>query len=225
MNRLFSGVWLLVFGVVSLGLICPASAATSGPYTTSTPIPMTTTDWSGTLAFPEFNSSLGTLTEVDLSLTGGLQTTLTVTNDAASASSGTATTEVEMTIQDAGTDLAAPGPTLYSPGFGYSLGPGDNATSGLLTQSGTATNAYTSGVVLAEFNGPGTILLNASTFTQTLLANTGGNTAASQVTAADLTGTVTYQYTPTPAPEPSTLVLLGIAGVGLVGYLWRRRQV
>ena len=42
----------------------------SGPFTTSTPIPYTLTDWTGSLSFPMFNSALGTLTEVDMTLNG-----------------------------------------------------------------------------------------------------------------------------------------------------------
>jgi hypothetical protein len=42
-------------------------------------------------------------------------------------------------------------------------------------------------------------------FTQTLLENSGGNTTSSQVTYANLTGTVTYEYV-VPVPEPTTMV-------------------
>jgi hypothetical protein len=69
--------------------------------------------------------------------------------------------------------------------------------------------------------GNGNISLNASTFTQTLLANTGGNTAASQVTDANLTGNVIYTYTV--VPEPSTFGLLAL-GLSALPLLRRQRQ-
>jgi hypothetical protein len=47
-----------------------------------------------------------------------------------------------------------------------------------------------------------------------VVANTGGNTAASQVSDASLDGTVTYFYTP--VPEPSTVVLLGFGAVSML---------
>ncbi len=198
-------------------------ADTSGPFTTSTPIPVTLTDWTGSLAFPQFNPALGTLESVELDLSSGLTTTLTVQNNAESGSTGTVKTELQVTVQDGGNNLNAPELDLLSPSFGYSLNAGQGITSGLLTENGSDDEVYTSAPVLSEFTGGGTITLPASTFTQTLLANTGGNTNAQQVTDADLTGTVTYTYTPVPTPEPSTLVLLGAAAVGLLGYPWRRR--
>jgi len=196
-------------------------AATDGPHTTSTPISLTTTDWGSSLDFPKFDSSLGTLTQVELDLNGHLETTITVTNSAASASSGTAQTEVQFTVQDGGSNLIVPElDLLSSPAYSYSLAPGGSSTSGLITKNGSSSDMYSLPAVLAEFNGPGTITLSASTFTQTLLANTGGNTAADQVTSASLTGSVIYTYTP--VPEPGTLVLLGIAVAGLFGF--RRLQ-
>ena len=68
------------------------------------------------------------------------------------------------------------------------LHPADSTTSGRLSTTGTKDNFYTLSSLLAEFTGPGNISLAASTFTQTLLANNGGNTYSSQVTNAGLTG-------------------------------------
>ena len=194
----------------------------SGPFTTSTPIPSTLTDWSNTLSFPKFNSALGTLDKVQLDLSGGFTTTLTITNESDSASNGTAKTEVQLSVQDAGLNLSTPQLDLLSSPFSYSLGAGGSVSSGLLTQTGTSSDQYTLSAILAEFNGPGTISLAASTFTQTDLSNTGGNTAASQVTNASLTGSVTYYYAA--VPEPSTFALLGAGAIGLLGIAWRRRR-
>ena len=185
----------------------------SGPFTTTTPIPATSTDWSSTLSFPQFNPSLGTLEKVQIDLSGSMSTVLTITNEATISSSGNARTEVLITVQDAGNNLNAPELDLMNTAFSYSLGPHQSVSSGTRTKSGSSSDQYTDGAVLTEFTGTGAILLNAGTFTQTLLANTGGNTSSSQVTNAQLTGTVTYYYL---IPEPTTMALLGLGTLGLL---------
>jgi hypothetical protein len=222
MNR-FTG-WL------SIGILCVLSVAvsssaqaemTSGPFTTTTPISYTLTDWAKTLSFPKFDSSLGTLVAVDLYVRGDISTVLTVHNSSPTGSTGHANTHLQVSVQDAGDNLLAPQIDILSPSYNYNLAAGQSVTSGTLTKYGTSTDQYTDSAVLAEFTGPGTILLSASTFTETALFNTGGNTDASQVTQAKLTGTVTYHYNAT--PEPSTLVLFAIGTVSLLAYVWRRR--
>lgn len=194
--------------------------AISGPFATTTPIASTSTDWSSSLSFPKFDSALGTLTAVQLDLNGGLSTQITITNDSSSPSNGNVKTELQIFVQDGGANLLAPEPTIVSNAFGYGLAAGASVTSSLLTNVGSSSRQYTIAAVLDEFNGPGTISLSASTFTQTVLANTGGNTAASQVTSAYLTGNVTYSYIP--VPEPSALVLLVAGALGLLVYVGRR---
>ena len=217
MKKLIS---LMATTMVLAGTSLSIQAQTSGPFATSTPIPSILTDWSGSLAFPEFNPALGTLQSVTLNLSYSFSTTLTVSNGSPDGSSGTVKTEVQITLQDGGGNLNAPEIDANSPAFAYTLGAGQSLTSGLLTKSGNdGGNTYTLPAVLAEFTGPGTIVLPASTFTQTLLANTGGNTSASQITDASLTGTVTYEYLV--VPEPTTIALVG---VGLLGALTIRRR-
>lgn len=200
----------LVLCVVLLCTLTGISfATTSGPFTTSTPIASTLTDWNSSLVFPQFDSSLGTLISVKIDLNGSLSTVLTVTNSAPSGSSGTAKMELQMTVQDSGSNLSAPEIVMFSPNFDYSLGAGQSVTSGALTKSGSSSETYTLAAVLAEFTGIGTISLPASTYTQTWLTNTGGNTYVNQVTSAALTGTVTYNY----VPEPATLAILGLGGL------------
>jgi PEP-CTERM motif-containing protein len=189
-------------------------ATTSGPFTTTTPITLTATDWTNSLSFPQFDSGLGILNSVTIDLSGSLSTVLTVTNNSPNgSSSGAAMTMLQMTVQDSGSNLNAPTIDMSSPLYSYSLGAGGSVTSGTLTMNGISSDTYTLAAVIAEFTGPGTILLDASTFTQTGLFNTGGNTFASQLTDASLTGTVTYDYT---VPEPATMSLMSIGGLALL---------
>ncbi len=71
-------------------------------------------------------------------------------------------------------------------------------TSGLLTSSyNSGTLQYTLPTILNEFSNPGggTVDLNASTFTESLLSEfRWQHTSSTQVTDASLTGTVTYNF-------------------------------
>ncbi len=207
---------IYLMGLVAVLAFSGVAAADTVTYATTTPIGSTLTDWVDTLAFQKFNPSLGTLNSVKLDLSGSLSTVLTITNSSPSGSNGTAQTEVQMTVQDAGGNLIAPQIDLISPIYVYNLGAGQFMTSGTIIKSGNSSDTYTSSAVRSAFTGTGNIVLDASTFTQTLLANTGGNTAADQVTSAQLTGSVTYNY----VPEPATISLLVLGGLAVI----RRRM-
>jgi hypothetical protein len=160
---------------------------------------------------------------VQIDLSGSFQTTLTIQNNANSASNGRAWTEVQLSAEDAGSYLNAPELDLMSsPAFTYTgLAPGASITSPLLTMAGTDSETYTLQAVLDEFTGNGSISLSASTYTDTVLANHGGNTYASQVTLAGLTGDVIYTYNA--VPEPGTCILLGLGAAGMLFFARHRR--
>ncbi len=187
----------------------------------TTPIPSLPVDWSNILSFPKFNSALGTLIKFQLDLTSTLNTTLTITNASASVSNGTAKTELLLSVKDAGGFLAFPQIDLISSAYSYNLGAGQTSTSPLLTKTGTSSDMYTLPAILAEFTGAGNINLTASTFTQTLLSNSGGNTFAAQVSLASANGNIIYTYEPIAVPEPGT-ALFGIACVGIAAFRRRR---
>lgn len=212
---------MLLALVLAAGLGSTVAAGTSGPFTTSTPVPLTKTDWSSTLAFPKFNPALGQLTQVDISITAYLETILTVTNTASSASTGTAKTEVAVTVTDP-LLLISMGPDFFSPNFAFSLAPGGSVTSGLLAKSATDSQSFTSAGILSEFTGPGTITMDADTFTQAWIIFNGGNSNVVQVTKASTTGCVTYHYTEVPELPASALALLP-AAVGLLARIARRK--
>ena len=217
-----------------------AQTLTEGPLDSSPSVPSTLTDWTDTVGFAQFNPALGTLQSVTLDFSSALSTTLTVANSGTSTSSGSVKTELQVVVQDSGDNLTTPGadPVPYSltgisqldylsSKYTYSLGIGDQSTSSALTGSGTSSDTYNisslnGAAILSEFTGTGSINLTGTTFTQTNLTNTGGNTSSSQVTFGNLTGTVTYTYLPTvTAPEPSTWAMM-LGGLGILVF-WQTR--
>ncbi len=195
--------------VVLVLAVVPA-LATTVTYNTSTPISLTSTNWTGSLAFQKFDPSLGTLNSVTLNLTGYMETTITVSSTAYAG--GWAKTSVELSVQDSGGNLNVPEITLISPAFNFTNLNG-TVVSGLLTKSGSSSDTYTSAAVRFEFTGTGNILLDAGTFVETLASFTSGNATIGQVTSASLTGSVTYDYT---VPEPATVSLLCLGTFALL---------
>ena len=69
MKTISLALLLMVSGSAIVTVPSSVRADFSGPFATSTPIPLTEGSLSDPLTFPQFNSSLGTLTSVSMSLT------------------------------------------------------------------------------------------------------------------------------------------------------------
>lgn len=217
--------WLL--GTAATGCLLSLASHVHGAtiaYNTTTPIPSTATDWAGSLSFPRFDTTLGTLTGVELKLTAGLQTTITVSNNSATPSAGSARSEILLWAQDGSGNLIDPVIDLLSPAFGFNLGAGQQVISGMLTKNSSSDDLYDAGspnwaTIQSEFSGTSSIMLNCSTFTQTLTSFSGGSTEGNSVANTSLTGSVTYIYTPVPEPA-----LLGLLAIPTLAGLMRRRR-
>jgi hypothetical protein len=208
------------------------SAQTIGPLTTTTPISHLTElvgAPNDVLTFATFDGNLGTLLSVVLSVNVDIVSTVTVTNNAFTASHGSVFTQSAFSIKDLLANL------LLSPGvntnsFSYSLAPGGQVTSSpALIGSKSATGTFTASPTLAEFTtiGAGQIALPVTTLTQTFAGNSGGNTGTGQVTSAHATGTITYNYTIPPTvsvPEPGDMALVTAGVISGVFIIRRRRR-
>jgi hypothetical protein len=225
-SRILAAMLILAVG----GGSALAQSQISGPFNTSTPVPSILTEWSELLVFPQFDAALGQLTSVQLDFSTTLTTTLTLMNDSTTSGyQSTAFTELQITIQDSGGNLTTAGnPQLdvLSPNYSQFLAPQGSATSGPLSNTGTASQTFTDSSILSEFTGPGSIDLTGSTFTQAYVSDDSGTTSASQVTDASLTGDVIYTFEPAVTPEPSTLSLMavGLAALGFRAVQIRRRK-
>lgn len=179
----------------------------------------------------KFNTNLGSLNFITLTINGSIAGTISLTNNSATTQTvkGTTTSDLFLNTTLAGFTGLTSGADLatlsFTTGF-QNIAPSGTFTSGTLnsglgsTGAVTNTSAGTFGTY-SSVGGGGTYNFNLTTVSGFTVTGGGGFISSSQTTNGTVSATVSYDYT-VPAvggvPEPATMALMGSAllGLGLV---------
>ncbi len=222
-------------GVVAT-LLCSAQTTVSQ---NSTSIGLTATNWSSTLTAPQFNPSLGTLTQVVVTLNWTTQQTISVSNNDNSGKIDPNTDmpypagETQYVYADEGVHVLLTYPSAGSLTGGLLVGapadlmlgsqdifgdaagaiPANTAQSAgpVTTALTAASTAITDSATLALYTGSGTVSFAAAGNGNDTLQDSGGNVQWTASTFAGASVTVVYTYTPgtTSPPGPFTTFTQG----------------
>ena len=206
-------------------------------------VPMTLTDFFNQQFVPpisQFDSNLGVLNSVTITMEGNIISTMTLDNDSPDPVNTVAAATGELignfggltlnVSPSAGTGLI----TLNGDDSGNTDGPGDGGPDEMvfvdLAASDSASQTLGAGDDLSAFIGNSNLVGDLSALAGFSLSGGGGNVDASVDTSAEATLTVIYDFEedqnpqPPPVPEPSTIAFLAMGIMGVVGLRYRRRK-
>lgn len=210
-------------------LLLAAPGAHAAEISFSDSVALASTNWTETLTVSQFDSSLGVLESVMITLDGGV--TGSASLESLDAAAATITANLQATIDAFITNFGAVGTVLpiVSASFdasafdgGIDFGGTSGTEIGPLSGTDTDTNTFTSG--LDAFIGTGTLDIEATA--EGASAATGaGNVITLFGTEAEAEVTVKYTYTaavtPPPVPLPAGIPLM-LGALGLLGLAKRR---
>jgi hypothetical protein len=201
-----------------------AGAATISGGSFVKPLEVTEIDQTGTLS--KFDSSLGTLTSVKLTLSAEWVQSFTATNTSQQSQTARVRTATDISFDIAGLTSfpdflsfgADTGTLSYTSGQTRSFGPFDDTDSIDVFFPPTAGLAFFSGLAGETFD------VTCTSLSGLTVTGGGGNIDSTQDTKAGCGASIEYTYTERPqgTPEPSTL--LGILAVAGAGALARRKS-
>lgn len=194
------------------------------------PIVQATTEINQTGQLNRFDSSLGALTGVSLTIFGAATFQFTGTNTASQAQSANLTSSTSLVWSSSVAGLSA----LLTDAINL------QASSGIQTYAVSETKAFGPFQQTGQFSynltsiaglltGPGTFGLTCQSLSGFTVQGGGGNISSTQNTQAGCGAQITYTYTETPppppgVPEPASLALVGLALAGASVATRRRRQ-
>ncbi|PID43199.1 MAG: hypothetical protein CSB48_06745 [Proteobacteria bacterium] len=173
--------------------------------------------------FNQFDTSLGSLDSITVTLTGNTESTTNIVNNSQIAQTFRFNSEIDWLFEVLdGDDSLNPGfsSVLAATNNFVTLAGGANLDLGTTTSTNSVTYVFNTPAEVAEFIGAGTVGIGCNTFTSSTFTGGGGNLAAVQATSAQCLGEITYEYTdatqpPGRASAPATLALLGLGLAGL----------
>jgi hypothetical protein len=215
-TQLFGSVTLLAMSGISL--LCATNPAQASTYT----ITAAPTDWTQDFSVQKFNSSLGTLTSVTLTLVENTDYKWQLFNNSLNQATFTVSAETDLTLTLPGILGTLNASVSYpSTAFSVAASSSQSVDSGWLSGADSVLLTPASGD-LSAFVGTGNLSLSASTATEDATTGTGGNRGYFLSTQTGAILEVTYNYTP--VPEPSSLALLGLGGMGVMAMLRRKSR-
>ena len=227
---MFTKTKLAAAGFAAALSMAAGSASAATVMFTSNVISLQPTNFDSTLFLPQFDSSLGTLQSVSVTLFGNLMGTVQAESlDASPSTINTNLSSILTLSRPAGGGVIVITTPLAANSFNASAFDGTidfAGTSGItypgLTAMANNTTLLTALADLALFTGLGTVNADLSAVGASS-ANGAGNIVTQFNTQAGAYAEVTYTYATPGIPEPATWAFM-IMGFGAAGSIVRRRR-